>query len=77
MTSDRPYGQAVDVEAALAELKKCAGSQFDPAVVKAFRAELGGSRDPELALEPDAEAEQQPLAAGTADQRHTHRQPAA
>jgi two-component system cell cycle response regulator len=40
MTSDRPYGTAGTVEAALAELSDCAGSQFDPAVVKAFRAEL-------------------------------------
>jgi diguanylate cyclase (GGDEF)-like protein/PAS domain S-box-containing protein len=77
MTSDRPYGQASSVEAAFAELDKCAGSQFDPAVVKAFRAELGESRDAELALELDAETQQQPLAAGAADQRHAHRQPAA
>jgi diguanylate cyclase (GGDEF)-like protein/PAS domain S-box-containing protein len=41
MTSDRPYGQALDAQAALAELADCAGTQFDPAVVEAFRAEMG------------------------------------
>jgi HD-GYP domain-containing protein (c-di-GMP phosphodiesterase class II) len=77
MMSDRPYGEASSFEAALAELKNCAGSQFDPMVVKAFRAELAGSRDAELGLEPDPEPQEQPLAAGAADQRHPHRQPAA
>jgi len=37
MTSDRPYGQALDPEMALEELERCAGTQFDPAVVGAFR----------------------------------------
>ena len=36
MTSDRPYRHAISSEAALAELRRCAGSQFDPAVVAAF-----------------------------------------
>jgi diguanylate cyclase (GGDEF)-like protein/PAS domain S-box-containing protein len=76
MTSDRPYGTAGTVEAALAELSDCAGSQFDPAVVKAFRAELAGSGDPERFLEPDPQAEHAPLGAGRADQRHAHGQPA-
>ena len=40
MTTDRPYGEAGSVDSALAELSKCAGTQFDPAVVKAFRAEV-------------------------------------
>ncbi len=35
MRSDRPYRPAMDKEKALAELKKGAGSQFDPEVVKA------------------------------------------
>jgi diguanylate cyclase (GGDEF)-like protein len=38
MTSNRPYREATTVEAALAELARCAGSQFDPAVVQAFSA---------------------------------------
>ena len=36
MTSDRPYRRALPVGHALAELFRCAGSQFDPAVVNAF-----------------------------------------
>jgi two-component system, cell cycle response regulator len=41
MTSGRPYRPAVTPEEALAELRRCAGTQFDPAVVAAFLAELG------------------------------------
>jgi two-component system cell cycle response regulator len=36
MTSDRPYQRALDRDAALAELRRCAGTQFDPDVVEAF-----------------------------------------
>jgi HD-GYP domain-containing protein (c-di-GMP phosphodiesterase class II) len=36
MTSDRPYQRALDPDAALDELRRCAGTQFDPAVVAAF-----------------------------------------
>ena len=36
MTRTRTYRPAVSAEAALAELRRCAGSQFDPAVVAAF-----------------------------------------
>lgn len=36
MTSDRPYRVARPVNQAIAEIKRCAGTQFDPAVVKAF-----------------------------------------
>ncbi len=36
MTSDRPYRKAMAPEIALAELQRCAGSQFDPIVVDAF-----------------------------------------
>jgi HD-GYP domain-containing protein (c-di-GMP phosphodiesterase class II) len=36
MTSERPYRRARSEEEALAELKKCAGSQWDPKVVEAF-----------------------------------------
>ena len=38
MTSDRPYRQARQPAEALAELRRCAGSQFDPEVVAAFEA---------------------------------------
>jgi putative two-component system response regulator len=36
MTSDRPYRAAMPASKAIAEVKRCAGTQFDPAVVKAF-----------------------------------------
>jgi diguanylate cyclase (GGDEF)-like protein/putative nucleotidyltransferase with HDIG domain len=36
MTSDRPYGKARSVEEAAAELRRCAGTQFDPRVVDAL-----------------------------------------
>ena len=38
MTSDRPYRRRMSVGSALAELRRNAGSQFDPAVVAAFDA---------------------------------------
>jgi HD-GYP domain-containing protein (c-di-GMP phosphodiesterase class II) len=36
MTHERPYRHALPRRWALAELKRCAGAQFDPAVVEAF-----------------------------------------
>jgi PAS domain S-box-containing protein/putative nucleotidyltransferase with HDIG domain len=36
MTSDRPYRNAPGKEHAMAELKRCAGTQFDPKIVEAF-----------------------------------------
>jgi HD-GYP domain-containing protein (c-di-GMP phosphodiesterase class II) len=36
MTTDRPYRQGRPAEEALAELQRCAGTQFDPAVVAAL-----------------------------------------
>ncbi|MFN8176188.1 MAG: diguanylate cyclase [Solirubrobacteraceae bacterium] len=41
MTSERPYAVARSEPAALEELRRCAGSQFDPAVVEAFAAARG------------------------------------
>jgi two-component system cell cycle response regulator len=38
MTTDRAYRAAMTAEFALAELERCAGTQFDPDVVAAFRA---------------------------------------
>jgi diguanylate cyclase (GGDEF)-like protein len=37
MRSGRPYRAPMSVEGALAELRRCAGTQFDPTVVDAFR----------------------------------------
>ena len=42
MTSDRPYRKGMPVEHAIEELRACAGTQFDPAVVDAI-AELVAS----------------------------------
>jgi two-component system cell cycle response regulator len=36
MTTDRPYRRAMPVSAAILELRRCAGMQFDPDVVRAF-----------------------------------------
>ncbi len=36
MTSERPYREAMSVEAACAEIERCRGAQFDPEVVDAF-----------------------------------------
>jgi HD-GYP domain-containing protein (c-di-GMP phosphodiesterase class II) len=38
MTAGRPYRTRITVEAALAELRHCSGTQFDPDVVAAFAA---------------------------------------
>jgi putative nucleotidyltransferase with HDIG domain len=40
MTSSRPYRRALSVEVAADELKRCAGTQFDPAVVTALLLEV-------------------------------------
>jgi HD-GYP domain-containing protein (c-di-GMP phosphodiesterase class II) len=36
MTNDRPYKKAISAQEALEELKRCAGSQFDPRLVEHF-----------------------------------------
>jgi diguanylate cyclase (GGDEF)-like protein len=46
MTSDRPYRSAMSVEEACDELKRCAGTQFDPTVVRYFIEEIR-ARPPE------------------------------
>ena len=43
MTSDRIYRPKRSAQAALAELERCAGTQFDPGIVEAFVEELGES----------------------------------
>jgi diguanylate cyclase (GGDEF)-like protein len=46
MTSDRVYRRHLSAGHALAELKRCAGTQFDPAVVAALSSELGLADEP-------------------------------
>jgi diguanylate cyclase (GGDEF)-like protein len=46
MTTNRPYRQAIDAQAAIAELRRCAGSQFDPAVVEQLCGVLVEPREP-------------------------------
>jgi two-component system cell cycle response regulator len=42
MVADRPYRAGMDAADALTEIERCSGSQFDPAVVKAFVAAWSG-----------------------------------
>jgi len=55
MTSDRPYRKGMSCERAREELKRCAGTQFDPRIVEAFLAmpeELWGNLRREVELAP-------------------------
>lgn len=61
MTSDRPYRKALSLEVAISELTENSGTQFDPAVVKAFTDILGentffSSRRVERTDSPDTAA---------------------
>ena len=48
MTSDRPYRKAMPMRSAIMELRRCAGLQFDPDVVKAFCDLVDPSADADL-----------------------------
>jgi HD-GYP domain-containing protein (c-di-GMP phosphodiesterase class II) len=52
MITDRPYQAAVDSERACAELRRCAGTQFDPGVVPAFVAVIAARQGAGSAPEP-------------------------
>ncbi|MBZ0252654.1 MAG: HD domain-containing protein, partial [Candidatus Methylomirabilis sp.] len=43
MNSDRPYRPALGAAAALAEIERASGSQFDPRVVRAFLDAIRGT----------------------------------
>jgi two-component system cell cycle response regulator len=45
MTSERPYRATRPMDEALAELRRCAGTQFDPQVVAVFCTVAEGIRD--------------------------------
>jgi diguanylate cyclase (GGDEF)-like protein len=50
MTSEKPYRPALTIGAALTELERCAGTQFDPLVVAAFAELLTERGSPRVAL---------------------------
>jgi HD-GYP domain-containing protein (c-di-GMP phosphodiesterase class II) len=45
LIADRPYADSRSTREAVRELKRCAGSQFDPAVVAAFEQVFVGRLD--------------------------------
>jgi len=65
MTQERSYRKALSREEAIAELERGAGTQFDPAAVKAFLALLK-KRDDELACPVHAASKARPLATAKA-----------
>jgi diguanylate cyclase (GGDEF)-like protein len=50
MTSEHGYGERLSQHEALAELERCAGTQFDPAVVRALAEDILAAAEPEPAL---------------------------
>jgi HD-GYP domain-containing protein (c-di-GMP phosphodiesterase class II) len=54
MTSDRPYRRGMQHEEAVRILEKCAGTQLDPAAVRAFLA-LGNIAKPQTSDDPIAD----------------------
>ena len=51
MVSERPYSKAIPVADAMAELRRCSGTQFDAEIVRAFAALVA-----EIGYEPEADA---------------------
>jgi HD-GYP domain-containing protein (c-di-GMP phosphodiesterase class II) len=49
LTSQRPYRDAISVEEALEELERCAGTDFDPNVVRVLVARVRAEREAERA----------------------------
>lgn len=47
MTTDRPYRKAMTVEAALAEIERCAGTQFDPEIATQFVKMIKSENEPD------------------------------
>ena len=54
MTSDRPYHEGIPVREAVEELRRCAGTQFEPRLVDALVDLLEQGSLPVLALRENA-----------------------
>jgi HD-GYP domain-containing protein (c-di-GMP phosphodiesterase class II) len=54
MTLGRPYRQAMSHEDAVAEIRRCSGTQFDPKVVEAFMQTAGVQEDTKAIQAPEA-----------------------
>jgi putative nucleotidyltransferase with HDIG domain len=63
MTTTRSYRKAMPLEAAIAEMEACAGSQFDPRVVEALLAIVRGSEGKVRTSEGDGDREGPAVAA--------------
>src|SRR5205807_2459866 len=57
MTSDRPYRPGMDTADAVAELKRCAGTQFDPRIVSVLEDLITRGEMAVLALRDDSAAD--------------------
>ncbi|HZV81811.1 MAG TPA: HD domain-containing phosphohydrolase, partial [Geobacteraceae bacterium] len=56
MVADRPYRKGLSISEAVNEMARCAGSQFDPAIIDCFRCKLARiNREPSLAGDECAE----------------------
>jgi HD-GYP domain-containing protein (c-di-GMP phosphodiesterase class II) len=65
MTHERAYRSALSSDQAIAELKRGAGTQFDPTVVEAFLATLSRRTD-DVAIEPPTSEARESAAVTTA-----------
>jgi two-component system, cell cycle response regulator len=52
MISTRPYSPGREIDAALAELRRCAGTQFDPGIIPVFEQVLADRAKPPTADAP-------------------------
>ena len=71
MRSDRPYHKGVPHRAAIQEIKRCSGTQFDPDVVRAFL-RLPGKRFREISLQVNEAVQSKGLVTVFSDREKTH-----